>query len=66
MVLLRNEDDCYLGWKLDGAQDVQPKVVDFARPQESKRDRRRAVLAQLDGEVAVSYTHLTLPTTPYV
>lgn len=51
MVLLRNEDDCYLGWKLDGAQDVQPKVVDFARPQESKRDRRRAVLAQLDGEV---------------
>lgn len=51
MVLLRNEDDCYLGWKLDGAQDVQPKVVDFARPQESKRDCRRAVLAQLDGEV---------------
>lgn len=51
MVLLRNEDDCYLGWKLDGAQDVQPKVVDFARPQESKRDRRRAVLAQLEGEV---------------
>ncbi len=51
MVLLRNEDDCCLGWKLDGAQDVQPKVVDFARPQESKRDRRRAVLAQLDGEV---------------
>ena len=51
MVLLRNEDDCCLGWKLDGAQDVQPKVVDFARLQESKRDRRRAVLAQLDGEV---------------
>ena len=51
MVLLRNENDCCLGWKLDEAQEVQPKVVDFARPQESKRDRRRAVLAQLDGEV---------------
>jgi hypothetical protein len=51
MVLLRNEDDCYLGWKLDGAQEVQPKVVDFACPQEGERDRRRAVLAQLDGEV---------------
>lgn len=35
MVLLRNEDDCYLGWKLDGAQEVQPKVVDL-------RVRRRA------------------------
>lgn len=51
MVLLRNEDDCYLGWKLDGAQEVQTKVVDFACPQEGERDRRRAVLAQLDGEV---------------
>ena len=63
MVLLRNEDDCYLGWKLDGAQDVQPKVVDFARPQESKRDCRRAVLAQLgvpDMRVPIAYA-MTYP-----
>jgi hypothetical protein len=50
-VYLTNRNNDELKVEFHGAQDVQPKVVDFARPQESKRDRRRAVLAQLDGEV---------------
>ena len=50
-VYLTNRNNDELKVEFHGAQDVQPKVVDFARPQESKRDRRRAVLAQLEGEV---------------
>ena len=50
-VYLTNRNNDELKVEFHGAQDVQPKVVDFARPQESKRDRRRAVLAQLEGKV---------------
>lgn len=50
-VYLTNRNNDELKVEFHGAQDVQPKVVDFACPQEGERDRRRAVLAQLEGEV---------------
>lgn len=50
-VYLTNRNNDELKVEFHGAQDVQPKVVDFACPQEGERHRRRAVLAQLDGEV---------------
>ena len=33
---------------------------------EDKADNYAKVIRTLEGQVAVSYTHLTLPTTPYV
>lgn len=36
-VYLTNRNNDELKVEFHGAQDVQPKVVDFARPQESKR-----------------------------
>ena len=41
--------------------DVREKILDRLSPKEIAEE-----LAEMDSDDAVSYTHLTLPTTPYV
>ena len=51
MILMQTEDGRMLSWKLENAQDVQPKVINAVKPRHAEDDRRRAVLDTLEGEV---------------
>ena len=51
MILMQTEDGRMLSWKLENAQDVQPKIINAVKPRHAEDDRRRAVLDNLEGEV---------------
>lgn len=51
MILMQTEDGRMLSWKLENAQDVQPRIINAVKPRHAEDDRRRAVLDNLEGEV---------------
>lgn len=51
MILMQTEDGRMLSWKLENAQDIQPKIINAIKPRHAEDDRRRAVLDNLEGEV---------------
>ena len=54
--------------KLERTQDNMDRALDVEREARTRLRplKRQAEAAELHGRLAVSYTHLTLPTTPYV
>ena len=51
MILMQTDDGRLLSWKLENAQDIQPKIINDVKPRHAEDDRRRAVLDNLEGEV---------------
>ena len=61
-----NEDGEIDGWKSISAEEVTAEVIEAIKNRDADRFENVVLKKKELDKLAVSYTHLTLPTTPYV